>query len=86
MLKLININEMETKPFETSESGYKEYNGLTFNIVRELIVGDTVGCEVDPECAPMFKIRFDDDMFIDAFAEEIFTDKSLDKMVLKDVV
>lgn len=53
--------------FHTTTSRYAHLDRQECIKVRELIVGS----EVDEECAPMFRIRFESGEEIDAFDDEL---------------
>lgn len=79
---LVDLKEMEKKPFKTTQSDLLKYNGQSFEILREL----EAGREIDFEVAPMFKVRFNDGYETDAFSDEIFTDDSLKKIFTEDFI
>lgn len=61
--------------FSTTDSSHQHRNGQRCTIVRDLIVG----VEVDEECAPMHRIRFEDGSDIDAYPDELSPAPSSDR-------
>lgn len=58
---------MTRHKFTTTQTDLKHHSGQFCEFVRPLIIGE----EVDPECAPMYRVRFNDGAEIDVFPDEL---------------
>lgn len=71
VVTLDDVAPFKKKKYSTVYEDQKEHIGKEFQILRSLNSD-----EVDLECAPMFKIKLEDGVEIDAYIEEIFNEDS----------
>lgn len=58
--------------FQSPYDQYKEHNGKSFNILKEI---NEPTSDIDEECLPMYQIKLSDGVIIMAWPEEIFEEK-----------